>query len=369
MVHQSSNDSCYETRNRTQLLPRKRGNNAPIVRRIEQSGTGFLHGPNFLFWSPVQSLESCLSLTENWARLVTQKVTYSFISSSQSMWAQTKQDTQDRKPTRRETKELWPKAKEELEFLGRYLPKQRLVRAIGILSDARKRRFLRRRQPKYGSMNKGFTYDELVKFFNALEDSKAILLFKYQAVLGLRIGEAVKIHIKDLNLKTKELRIDTEKGKRTDYLPIPNQLFNETIDFITQNEQEICSHKGYLFCAEYYPGRNNCPYISVGYARILFDKAIRKAKMDETYGIAEGTRPKLLHRLTTHSLRHYAVSNFARKNNGNVVLTSRFARHTSPQTTMIYIHTEKEELYRSMLNAQEDGILNRVRTLQGITNV
>src|SRR3989338_9941693 len=126
MVHQSSNDSCYETRNRTQLLPRKRGNNAqlksgqkndlnahyfpqkiiaPIVRRIEQSGTGFLHGPNFLFWSPVQILESCLSLTENWARLVTQKVTYSFISSSQSMWAQTKQDTQDRKPIRRETKE------------------------------------------------------------------------------------------------------------------------------------------------------------------------------------------------------------------------------------------------------------------------
>ena len=288
-------------------------------------------------------------------------MTYSFISSSQSIWAQTKQDMQ---PNRKEIKQLWSAAKDELEYLARYLTKQRLVRAIGILSDARKRRFLRRRQPKYGSMNKGFTNEELLKFFNTVEDPKTFLLFKYQAVLGLRIGEAVKVHIKDLNLKTKELRIDTEKGKRTDYLPIPPVLFDETLKFISTYEDEIVKHKGYVFWADYYPKRNNCPYISVGYARILFMQAIEKAKLDETYAIAESQRPKMLHRLTTHSLRHYAVSNFARKNNGNVVLTSKFARHRNAQTTMIYIHTTKDELYRSVIASQEDGVLEKVRKMQ-----
>ncbi|MFZ5501738.1 MAG: hypothetical protein ACOY58_07505, partial [Candidatus Micrarchaeota archaeon] len=77
---------------------------------------------------------------------------------------------------------MWPEAKETLEWLGQHLPKQRLVRAIEILSTARKRRFLRRRVPKYGTMNKGFTEQELVRFLNAVEDPRMALLFTFQAV-------------------------------------------------------------------------------------------------------------------------------------------------------------------------------------------
>jgi integrase len=259
---------------------------------------------------------------------------------------------------------MWPEAKELLDFLGRYLPKQRLIKALTILSDARKRRFLRRRLPKYGSMNKGFTDEELERFFKFLQDPKFHLLFKYQAVLGLRIGEAVKIHVRDLRLKTKELRIDTEKGKRTDYLPIPQALFDETLDFITQNEDEISKRKGYIFWAEYYPERNKVPYTNTNYARNVFEQTIKRAKLDETYGFSDGKCPRLLHRLTPHSLRHYAITNHARKNNGNVTITSKFARHRDIDTTMIYIHTGKEELYQSVMNAAEDGILSKVRRLQ-----
>lgn len=221
------------------------------------------------------------------------------------------------KPSRRETKQLWPEAKEILEFLGRYLPKQRLIKALMILSNARKRRFLRSRIPKYGSLNKGFEEEELVRFMNALDDPKAELLFTFQAVLGLRISEVVKINIKDINLKTKDLRIHNEKADRIDYLPIPPQLFNKTLDFINQNEDDISSHKGFLFWADLYPDHNDCPHISKNFVRNIFRQAIKKAKLDETYGVSEGNTPKLLHRLTTHSLRHYAITNFARKNNGN----------------------------------------------------
>jgi integrase len=280
---------------------------------------------------------------------------------SPDIWAPLKLNT---KPTRRETKLVWAPAKEILVYLGRYLPKQRLIRAITILSDERKRRFLRRRMPKYGSMNKGFTDEELIKFMSALEDEKMVLLFSYQAILGLRIGEAVRIHIRDINLKKKELRIDTEKGKRIDYLPIPQQLFDKTLNFITQNEYEIASHKGFLFWSECYPGRNDCPHIHTNYARTLFQKAVKRAGIDETYAVSVGETSKLLHRLTPHSLRHYAITNHAKRNNGNIVLTSKFARHRDIDTTMIYIHSDKEELYRSVITATEDGILEKVKKLQ-----
>jgi integrase len=80
-------------------------------------------------------------------------------------------------------------------------------------------------------MNKGFTDEELQKFFSVVDDQRFQLLFSYQAVLGLRIGEAVKVHIKDINLKTRELRIETEKAKTLNFLVIPEQLFDATLDY------------------------------------------------------------------------------------------------------------------------------------------
>ena len=59
-------------------------------------------------------------MTENWARLVTQNITYSFISSSQSIWTQTKPDM---KTTRKEIKQLWPK----LQRAARAIPDAKFV--------------------------------------------------------------------------------------------------------------------------------------------------------------------------------------------------------------------------------------------------
>ena len=70
--------------------------------------------------------------------------------------------------------------------------------------------------------------------------------------------------------------------------------------------------------------------------------------LDEVYDISEesnGRTARQLHRLTTHSLRHYAITRFARSTNGNVVLASRFARHRNMSTTSRYISTDKKELY------------------------
>ena len=106
---------------------------------------------------------------------------------------------EDSKLTRKKLAKKWPEIKTHLDYLSRNLSKGYLVRAITILAEARKGRFLRRRTPKYGSMNKGFTEDEIERFFSVIDEPKARLLFSYQVVLGLRIGEAVRVNIKAIN--------------------------------------------------------------------------------------------------------------------------------------------------------------------------
>ena len=84
-----------------------------------------------------------------------------------------------------------------------------------------RKRFQRSRIPKYGSLNKGFTEPELARFFKAIDNEKFRLLFSYQAQLGLRIGEAVRININDIKFESRELVVKTEKAMTLDTLLIP----------------------------------------------------------------------------------------------------------------------------------------------------
>ncbi len=265
----------------------------------------------------------------------------------------------------------WPKVKRELEFLSRHLTKWNLVKAIGILSTARKSRFLRSRNPKYGSMNKGFTEEELERFFGVVDCPRMRLLFSFQAILGLRIGEAVRISVKDLNLRTRELRIFTEKSGKTDYLRVPEALFDSTLAYIGAYEREISSCAGFLFFS-LEPGnrlKKPAPHFTTHTVRKAFHEYVKKAGLEEVYGYSVGARPKPLFRLSPHSLRHYAITNFCRKNGGNVALASKFARHTNLQVTMTYIHTAKNELYESIERANNRELLEKVRRMQGVCKV
>ena len=87
------------------------------------------------------------------------------------------------------------------------------------------------------------------------------------------------------------------------------------------------------------------------YVRNAFRHYVRLAGLDGTYEVSEESQhrtPRSLHRLTIHSLRHYTITRFSKQTNGDLVLTCRFARHSRPDTTMVYISTRKEELYKQI---------------------
>ncbi|MCL4365597.1 site-specific integrase [Candidatus Marsarchaeota archaeon] len=177
------------------------------------------------------------------------------------------------------------------------------------------KKFAKNQPPKYGSLNKGFTEQEVQMFFRVIDNPKLRLLFSYQAQLGLRVGEAVKLNIKDIDFQTRELTIKSEKSNTLDTLIIPIPLFRLTLEYIKPNNKQIESSMGYIFFKEegYYSERNE-QYLSKNYVRNRFRYYVQKAGMDKVYDSSDETNydrtPRSLHRLTMHSLRHYAITSF-----------------------------------------------------------
>ena len=243
------------------------------------------------------------------------------------------------------------KVKKELEELLPKLGKKDIKALRSVIYQHWQKRFRKNHPPKYRSINKGFDDQEFQKFFKAIDNNRFRLLFLYQAQLGLRIGEAVRINIKDMDLEKRELTLRTEKAKTVDVLLIPTPLFQKTLDFIKANASRIEQAQGYLFFKEPDRCKRAEPYFDTNYARNAFCRYVRMAGLDSVYAESDepnGKPGRRLHRLTTHSLRHYAITSFAKHTNGNVFLTSKFARHSNPSNTMTYINTNKQELYQQI---------------------
>jgi integrase len=246
------------------------------------------------------------------------------------------------------------------DYLSNTISKNKLEQLRTIVSKAHERRFRRRKEPRYGSINKGFTEPELQRFFRTIASEKFSLLFKYQAHMGLRVGEVCQLHISNIDFDKRELTINSEKSGHMDSLIIPLDLFKETVEFMNKHQTEIKAAEGYIFYKENDNGHTGLPYINLNYVRNVFREVVQQAGLNQTYATSEEAysthRPRPLHRLTTHSLRHYAITRFAKSTNGNIVLASRFARHSSPSTTMRYIAKDKDELYKNIDFAFSDKI-------------
>lgn len=230
---------------------------------------------------------------------------------------------------------------------------------LSVIYHIKKKRFRGNAPPKYGSLNKGFSEQEVQAFFKVIENEKFRLLFSYQAQVGLRIGEAVKVNVKDIKFETRELIVKTEKAHVIDTMLIPVPLFRQTVEFINRNEREITQAGGFVFFAELGHSVRGEPYLEKNYVRKVFREYVQQARLDEVYDQSEesyGRTPRRLHMLTTHSLCHYAITKFAKSTNGNIVMASRFARHANPSTTMRYISKDNEELYKNINFAFSDKI-------------
>ena len=255
----------------------------------------------------------------------------------------------------------------QLELVANSIPQSKLEELKTVLHRVYKKRFKAPSAPKYGSINKAFTELELQHFLKSVKSEKFRLLFRYQAFLGLRVGEVHKLHISNINFDKRELTLRSEKSGKMDSLIIPMELFKETVEYIAKNEALIKAANGYVFFKDNDNNHNNLQHVDVNYVRKVFRETLKVAALDEFYGYSEETNPnkktRRLYRLSTHSLRHYAITRFSKSNNGNVVLTSRYARHASPTTTMRYIAKDNAQLYNEIDNASSSNKIEIIKAL------
>ena len=235
------------------------------------------------------------------------------------------------------------------------LPKHKLKRLKSVLHKGYCRRFKRSRIPKYGNINTVFKDDELQALFQNIKNEKFRLLFKFQASLGLRIGEVCIINKADINFDTREIKIHSEKTNTTDMLMMPSHLSAELASYITKHATAITNAGGYIFYKDPKAHKHNgYHYLAKDYARRIFREARSTAGLDDVYAFYEerypGRATRKLYRLGTHSLRKYAGTRF-HKHTKDLVLTSRFLRHQSPNETLRYIENDREQLYNNIESA------------------
>ncbi len=234
------------------------------------------------------------------------------------------------------------------------LPKHELESMIKFLSNVKKSKYERTKTPKYGTISKDFTEEELKIFFEYCSSKKALIAFQIMAYLGLRVGEVVTIKLTDVDMNKHLIRVNTEKAKTLDELYIHERIRPFLYQWIQTNREEILKHENYILYSTMI-GRQN---ISPNWLRNKFRAVIKHAGLDETYGTSKETDMKrcerTLHRLTTHSLRHYFITRVYRTTK-NPIHTQKLARHKEFKSTQIYIHTNKDELTKSMRNTFEDN--------------
>ena len=235
----------------------------------------------------------------------------------------------------------------ELEVLFNEMSAYQLKKVRAKLNKAFNRKVKRKNFRLYGNMQKGFTEDELDKFFSHIllpDEERLYVAYKLQALLGLRSGETVLLKLSDIDWEERTLRISTEKAKTIDYLHLHDEIFNLLKKFTEKNRSELEQKDGFLLFSR----NGKRTVISAAYLRSKFREICRRANLTETYAIADDfNNPRLnhrkLYRLSTHSLRHYFITKVYNACK-DPIKTRCLARHKKLNTTEGYIYTSSEEL-------------------------
>ena len=178
-------------------------------------------------------------------------------------------------------KEDFNRFSESLKQVSMNVSWHQLQQLQSVLHKTQTKRFAgKRKTPKYGSLSKAFSDIQLQRFLHVIDSDKFRLLFMYQAQLGLRIGEAVRVNINSIDLETRELTLKTEKARVMDSLLIPMPLFKETVAFISKHKAEVEKAQGYLFYADKLRTERPEPYLEQNYVRRIFREYVRMAGLD-----------------------------------------------------------------------------------------
>ncbi|MBT3985492.1 site-specific integrase [archaeon] len=144
-----------------------------------------------------------------------------------------------------------------------------------------------------------------------MDNLKYKMVFLFLAYIGLRVGEAVKIKLSDVDLDRRYVKIQTEKQRRVIYdtQPIPEIIIPSLRLYIKKYETRMKLRGGWFF-----PQRvHNEKHIEPHTVRKKYYEYRDACGLDQSYAIANDvnnpmqvkTGERKLHNRTLHSFRHW----------------------------------------------------------------
>ena len=162
--------------------------------------------------------------------------------------------------------------------------------------------------------------DEIKCILQSFKNIKHKTLISLIYSAGLRIGEALRLKLKDIDSKRMMIYIRQSKGRKDRYVPLSQVLL-----ILLREYFKIYKPSNYLFEGPY-----NKPYTSSS-ARMILKKAVKHCKIKK--------------HVTLHTLRHSYATHLL-ESGTDIRLIQELLGHNSPKTTMIYTHVSTSSLQK-----------------------
>ena len=162
--------------------------------------------------------------------------------------------------------------------------------------------------------------DEVKSVLGLTTNLKHRTLLSLLYACGLRIGEALKLKVSDIDKKRNFMHVRSAKGAKDRYVPIPERMITLLTKYI-----ESYAPEHFLF-----EGQRGGMYSAVS-ARQVLKRSLQKA------GIRKS--------VTLHTLRHSHATHLL-ENGTDLRFIQELLGHNSPKTTMIYTHVSTTSLDR-----------------------
>jgi integrase len=230
------------------------------------------------------------------------------------------------------------------------LSKNKLQALRDKISEIKRKKYPNKNEKKYSNVDKSFSEEELKKFLKACRSEKTFIAFSMMAMLGLRVGEAVKVNLNQLDFVKNKIKILTEKSNTVDFLHLHSEVRKLLYSWVQKNREEILKHDGFIFFPDV-KSKSQRKHISPDWLRNEFRKVCDSTGLNDCYSESEDARNPIkskngkrkLHRLTSHSLRHFFISKVY---SGclDPIKTQMLARHSDFKSTKFYIHIQQTSL-------------------------
>jgi integrase/recombinase XerD len=161
--------------------------------------------------------------------------------------------------------------------------------------------------------------NEVASLFAALKNRKHRFLLMLIYSSGLRVSEAVKLSIKDIDFHRKVIHIRQSKGRKDRYVMLSNRVIEAFHEY----------EKFYKIAYWLFPGQQPEAHLSIRSAQKVFDKARESAGITKDVSI--------------HSLRH-AFATHLLEDGTDLRYIQELLGHKSLKTTEIYTHVSRKDI-------------------------